>query len=331
MKTMMKTGRLFGVLGILLALAGCSASGVGVPVAFEESLSDRLRKDVRVLAEGFAGRSVRDRAVLDAAGMWVAGRLESMGYVVELEYEDPGRPERGFNVVAELRGNVRPEEIVLIGAHYDAEVGTPGADDNASGVAVMLELARRFAGRPQGRTVRWVAFTNEENSNSRGGQMGSFTHASNARLRGDGIVAMVSLEMLGYFSDAEGSQRYPFDRAMGVQMGMELPTTGDFIGVVGRTGDAALIGQIAGAMNEAGTIAVVAAPLPAVLPAIWRSDHGSFWMAGYPGVMVTDTSEYRNANYHTGADTVETLDFVRMAGVVEAMEAAVGAMGNAGL
>lgn len=331
MITARKMGRFVGVLVVAMGFVGCSAAGARGAGAVELSLSDRLRTDVTVLAEDYGERSARDRSVLDAAGMWIAQRFESMGYEVELEYEDPGRRERGFNVVAELAGDVRADEIVLIGAHYDTEVGTSGADDNASGVAVMLELARRFADRAQGRTLRWVAFTNEENSNSRGGQMGSFTHASGARLRDEKIVAMVSLEMLGYFSDAEGSQRYPFDRAMGARLGMELPTTGNFVGVVGRTGDAALIEQIAHAMNEAGTIDVVAAPLPAVLPAIWRSDHGSFWLAGYQGVMVTDTSEYRNANYHTARDTVETLDFVRMAGVVEAMEAAVRAMGNAGL
>ncbi|MCA9303529.1 MAG: M20/M25/M40 family metallo-hydrolase [Phycisphaerales bacterium] len=328
MMTTTKAGGFLGVLAVLWTLGGCSVSGPRVAVAPERSLPDRLREDVRVLSEGFAARNANSRATLDGAGRWIAGRLESMGYAVEIEYEDPQRLERGFNVVAELAGDVHPDQIVLIGAHYDAEVDTPGADDNASGVAVMLELARRFAKQPQARTIRWVAFTNEENSNSRGGQMGSFAHATNARLRGDQITAMVSLEMLGYYNDAPDSQRYPFDPSLGAQLGMELSTTGDFIGVVGRTGDAPLIQQIAGAMSSVGTIPVVGAPLPAVLPAIWRSDHGSFWIAGYPGVMVTDTSEYRNANYHRPSDLIGTLDFDRMAGVADAMEAAVRAMSS---
>ncbi len=305
-------------------LAGCAAgSRVGEQTQATRSTEDRLYDDVRVLSEEYADRNAENRGELNDAGMWVGERLGSMGYAVDLEQVSESDPQRGFNVVAELRGTSRPDEIIVIGAHYDAEVGTPGADDNASGVAAMLELARRFAGTQTDRTIRWVGFTNEENSNSAGGVMGSFVHAREARNRNESIVAMMSLEMLGYYDEAPGSQRYPFDQAMAARLGMELPDTGNFIGVVGRLEDRDLVSQISGAMRASGRANVVEAALPAMVRAIWRSDHGNFWLAGYDAVMVTDTSEYRTPHFHQPSDTIETLDFDRMSGVVDALEVAV--------
>lgn len=315
---------LIPVLVLLLPLSGCAAGArIDEQTPEVRRTQDRIRDDVRVLSVEYSDRNAEDRATLDRAGRWVADRLDSMGYSVRLERVNREQPERGFNVVAELRGVTRPDEIVLIGAHYDAEVDTPGADDNASGVAAMLELARRFGDEPLDRTIRWVGFTNEENSNSRGGVMGSFAYARDAKGRNEVIVAMMSLEMLGYYDETPGSQRYPFDSDMAARLGMELPDTGDFIGVVGRLEDRDLVGQIGSAMRGTGRANVVEAALPAMVRAIWRSDHGNFWLAGYNAVMVTDTSEFRTPHYHRPSDTIETLDFDRMAGVVDALEAAV--------
>jgi Zn-dependent M28 family amino/carboxypeptidase len=277
---------------------------------------------VRVLAEGFGERSVRDRGRLNEAGAWVQGQLVAMGYRVWRE-ETPVREGTAFNVIAERRGVVFPDEIVVIGAHYDTEVGTPGADDNASGVAGMLELARRFAGVDTARTVRFVGFTNEEGSNSRGNVMGSRVSAEGSRERGETIVAMLSLEMLGYADPAPGSQKYPFPTDSAFARGMNLPDTGDFIAVVGRTADAALVERLGSAMEGAGRVRVVSAALPPVLRDIWRSDHANYWVSGYTAVMVTDTSNMRNPHYHGAGDTVGTLDFGFMAGVVDALEAGV--------
>ena len=278
---------------------------------------------MQALSVDFAQRNARNRGVLNDAGLWVGMRLAMMGYEADLEQVDDTDEQRGFNVFAELRGTSRPDEIIVIGAHYDAEVNTPGADDNASGVAAMLELARRFAGSPMDRTVRWVGYTNEENSNSAGGLMGSFVSARNAQNRNEKIVAMMSLEMLGYYDETPGSQRYPFDQAMAARLGMDLPDTGDYIGVVGRFEDRGLIDAIAASMRSSERANVVAAALPAMVSAIWRSDHGNYWLAGYNAVMITDTSEFRTPHYHMPSDTIDTLDFDRMAGVVDALEVAV--------
>ena len=309
---------------VSLFLVGCT-SGARVPTRTDvvRSTQDRLRADVQALSVDFAQRNARNRGVLNDAGLWVGMRLAMMGYEADLEQVDDTDEQRGFNVFAELRGTSRPDEIIVIGAHYDAEVNTPGADDNASGVAAMLELARRFAGSPMDRTVRWVGYTNEENSNSAGGLMGSFVSARNAQNRNEKIVAMMSLEMLGYYDETPGSQRYPFDQAMAARLGMDLPDTGDYIGVVGRFEDRGLIDAIAASMRSSERANVVAAALPAMVSAIWRSDHGNYWLAGYNAVMITDTSEFRTPHYHLPSDTIDTLDFDRMAGVVDALEVAV--------
>ncbi len=325
---MKNAGKLIGIglLG-LFVLGGCGSGG-GVGREVDLSTADRLEADVRALVYGYPGRSAWDREMLNASGMWVAQRFESMGYGVAFEVVPNGDGSEGFNVIAELRGTVYPDEIVVVGAHYDAEVKTPGADDNASGVAGMLELARRFAGRPQERTIRWIGYTNEEGSSSRGAKMGSRINADNAKARGEKIVAMMSIEMIGYFSDEPDSQRYPFPPEQAAALGLELPTVADFISVVGRFADRALIEQMGSAMIEVGSIPVVPVALPAQVPALYRSDHANYWFNGYAAVMVTDTSEYRFPHYHKMGDVPEVLDFGRMSGVVDALEGAVLALGE---
>lgn len=320
-----------GLAAVLAGWAGGCAADRAAPVARAISVEARLEGDVRALSEGFATRNGTDRATLNAAGVWVMERLGAMGYAVRRE-EVPvgeralGAGVHGFNVVAEIPGATRPGEIVVVGAHYDAEVGTPGADDNASGVAVMLELARRFAGSEPGRTLRFVAFTNEEGSNSRGSLMGSRLAAEASRERGEAVVAMLSLEMLGYFRDEPGSQTYPFPTDSPLARGMNLPDQGDFVAVLGRLADGELVERLGSAMAGAGSIPVAPVALPPVVRDMWRSDNGNYWVAGYPAVMVTDTSNFRNPHYHRATDTAETLDFARMAGVVEALEAGVRAL-----
>ncbi len=316
------------LIPVILCL-GCQSTEITTPPPHSLTTEARLWDDVRTLTTEFPDRNASDRDEMARAGVWIMGRFAQMGYDAHAA-PTPALPISGrapdMNIIAELPGTTHPDEIIVIGAHYDTELNTPGADDNASGVAVMLELARRFADNPQQRTLRFIAFTNEENCNSREaagrGQsngMGSLTTALSSKMKGENIIAMMSLEMLGYYSDEPGSQRYPFPREMGEKLGMTLPATGNFVGIVGRTADTELIMQIASTMNEAGTIPVVAAPIPPMVTAIYRSHHANYWMQGYPAVMITDTSEYRTPHYHTPSDTIETLDFVRMAGCVEAL------------
>jgi hypothetical protein len=156
--------------------------------------------------------------------------------------------------------------------------------------------------------------------------MGSRVSAERSREEGEAVVAMLSLEMLGYFSDEPGSQDYPFPKDSPMAQGLNLPDRGDFVAVVGRFADAELVERLGSAMAGAGTIPVSPVALPPVVRDMWRSDNGNYWVSGFPAVMVTDTSNFRNPHYHLPTDTVETLDFARMAGVVEALEAGVWAL-----
>jgi Zn-dependent M28 family amino/carboxypeptidase len=302
-------------------IAGCS-SQTNTRRRGSTTTDARLAADVQTLCTEFPNRNANDREQLNAAGGWITNRFVRLGY--KIEFEPLPVPIKGeawsTNTIATLPGTTHPKEIIVIGAHYDAEVTTPGADDNASGVAVMLELAARFANNPQPRTIRFIAFTNEENSNSKNTGMGSLTSARNSKDNNEHIIAMLSLEMLGYYSDAPNSQNYPFPREMGTKLGLELPTTGNFVAIVARTNDTPLVAQLAESMSQAGTIHVVAAPLPPQITAIYRSDHANYWMQGYPAVMITDTSEYRNPNYHKPSDTPGTLDYNRMSATTDALE-----------
>lgn len=334
--------------GLVLVMAGCGASEPDTVAASDSvaapgtaasreadsrphalTTSQRLERDVRWLVGSFPGRNSGDWAMLNAAGEALAARFESMGYAVRLEEVPAGEGASAFNVIAERRGSTLPEEVVVVGAHYDSEVGTPGADDNASGVAVLLELAARFADETPGRTLRWVAFTNEESSNG-GGLLGSRVSASNSLVAGESIAAMLSLEMLGYFSTEPNSQSYPFPTDSPFARALELPTTGDFIAVVGRLADAELVERLGSAMGRVRSIPVKPAALPALVRDMYRSDHASYWATGYPAAMVTDTSYARNPHYHQASDTPETLDYERMAGVADALEAGVRVLLNPG-
>jgi Zn-dependent M28 family amino/carboxypeptidase len=217
------------------------------------------------------------------------------------------------NIEAEIRGG-RPE-ILLIGAHYDSVLGSPGANDNGSGVAAMLALARRFAARQITKTLRFVAFVNEEPPYFLTEQMGSFVYAKRCKTRGDKISAMISLETIGYFSDAPHSQTYPSPG-----LGLFYPKVGNFIGFVSNVHSRTLLRRVVAAFRKHAKIPSEGAALPAFVPGVSWSDQWSFWRNGYPGIMVTDTAPFRYPYYHSSSDTPDKLDYDRFALVVSGME-----------
>jgi len=278
------------------------------------TLAEELQGDVRHLAVDIGERNVRNRpAELTKATAYIESEIQKAGYKVDRqEYDVSGVT--CCNLAAEARGRTLPDEIVVIGAHYDTALGTPGADDNTSGVAGVLALARRFAGHPSPRTIRFVAFVNEEPPWFQTDKMGSRVYARRCRQRGEKIVAMLSLEMLGYYSDAPDSQKYtpPLDKL--------YPSKGNFIGFIGNVGSRDLVHQAIGAFREGESFPSEGATLPESLPGVGWSDHWSFWQEGYPAIMVTDTAIYRNPHYHCADDTPDKLDFDRMARVVRGLE-----------
>jgi hypothetical protein len=289
-------------------------------------LADALRADVDKLAVGIGERNVtKQPAALLAAASFLELQLKAAGYDVQKERFDAQRfaarygpgiaaPHPVENLVVERRGKSRPQEIVVVGAHYDSAEGTPGADDNASGVAAALALARRLSVKQPERTVRFVFFVNEEPPWFEGEHMGSEVNAGNARRRGDDIVAMLSLETIGYFDDKDGSQRYPFP------FSLFYPSTGNFIAFVADTDSKALVHEVVRVFRGAASVPSEGAALPASVPGVDWSDHAPFWRHGYRAVMVTDTAPNRNPHYHEPTDVPARLDIERLTRAVLGLE-----------
>jgi Zn-dependent M28 family amino/carboxypeptidase len=210
--------------------------------------------------------------------------------------------------------------ILVVGAHYDVCGDQPGADDNASAVAGLLELAR-LLGEHQPEVayrVELALWPLEEPPNFRTGNMGSAQHAKSLAERGADVRGMICLEMLGFFSDSPGSQKYP---APG--MGLLYPSVGNFIAVVGNGGSWGFTRKVKARMAGASELPIRSINAPALVPGVDFSDHFNFWKQGWDAVMITDTAFYRNPNYHLVSDTPDTLDYERMAQVVTGVYAAV--------
>ena len=276
--------------------------------------TDILGEHIEMLAGNIGERHLWRYAALERAAEYITERLRTYGYAAAPQSFDVNRV-RVRNVEAVLTGSSDPESIVIVGAHYDTVPGCPGANDNGTGVAAVLELARRFAGRPRRHTIRFVAFVNEEPPFFKTDAMGSLVYAKAARRRGDRIVGMFSLETMGYYSDLRGSQKYPI-----APLALLYPAAGNFIGFVSNIGSAKLLRTARRAFRARTSFPVQAAALPAVVPGVGWSDHWSFWEAGYPALMVTDTAPYRYPWYHTADDTPDKVSFDRLAEVVDGLE-----------
>lgn len=300
--------------------------GDGVPAASVPEvagLARALQRHVRVLAEDIGERNVRLPQALRRAADYISGQLESRGFVVTPQlYDAAGMACANLEVA--IRGRVRPEEIILLGAHYDTVRGSPGADDNASGVAALLEISDMLQDAGPACTVRCVAFVNEEAPFFFGRRMGSMVYARAARARGDRIRLMLSLEMLGYYRDEPGSQGYP------PLLRHFYPDRGNFLGFVSNLRSRRDLHRLVDAFHASSTFPAESAALPWWLPGVAWSDHSSFWRQGYAAVMVTDTAFYRNPNYHTERDTPDTLDYRRMAEATLGLASAVARVADQG-
>ena len=286
----------------------------------EVTLREELRADVQKVAGDIGERNMWHYPQLNAAADFIENSFSRAGLRPRRDtYEIRGQA--CHNIDAEISG--ASPEIILIGAHYDSVFGSPGANDNGSGVAAMLALARRFANRqPERRltqtpykTLRFVAFVNEEPPYFLSGEMGSLVYARRCKERGEKISAMISLETIGYFSDAPNSQIYP-SRALGAF----YPKVGNFIGFVSNVHSRTLLRRAIALFREHAKIPSEGAALPWFIPGVSWSDQWSFWKNGYPGIMVTDTAPFRYPYYHSADDTPDKLDYDRFALVVSGME-----------
>jgi Zn-dependent M28 family amino/carboxypeptidase len=275
-------------------------------------LRAELKSDVQTLAGEIGERNMGHYGQLNAAADFIEDSFSRAGlHPRQDSYEVRGQA--CHNIEAEIPGT-RPN-VVLIGAHYDSVFGSPGANDNGSGVAALLALARRFAGKPAQQTLRFVAFVNEEPPYFLTEQMGSFVYAGRSKARGDRISAMISLETIGYFSDAPHSQTYPSPG-----LGVFYPTVGNFIGFVSNVHSRALLRRSIALFRKHAKIPSEGAALPSFIPGVSWSDQWAFWQHGYPGIMITDTAPFRYPHYHSATDTPDKLDYDRFALVVSGMQ-----------
>lgn len=281
----------------------------------------RLETHVRMLSETFFPRDVTHPDNLDRVAAYIRHEfVQAQGRVSEQPYTVAGRTYR--NVLA-LFGPDTKERIV-VGAHYDTAGMQPGADDNASGVAGLIELASLLREASLPLCVELVAFTLEEEPHLLSAPMGSAVHAASLRQQNIPVQVMFSLEMIGYFTDAPHSQRFPLPFLAAV-----YPSQGNFIAIVGNLSQGLVIRQIKQVMRSASSLPVHSLNAPRFVPGVDFSDHRNYWQAGYHAVMVTDTAFYRNPHYHTKQDTADTLDYGRMAMVVQGVYAAVLASAQA--
>ncbi|MCP4605265.1 MAG: M28 family peptidase [Proteobacteria bacterium] len=281
------------------------------PMAPQEiRISDVLKTHVRALAVDIGERNIRLRlAELNDAARYIEQHFQTLGYEVASQYFDAdGTRVRNLEVVK--KGTTVPDEIVVVGAHYDSALDTPGANDNGSGVAALLALADLLMEESHQRTLRFVAFVNEEPPYFQTDDMGSVHYANRCRKRNENIVAMLSLETMGYYLDEPKSQKFPpLVRAF-------YPDTGNFITFVGNVGSRSLVRQCVELFRKTTRFPAEGAAIIGAVPGIGWSDHWAFWEAGYDGVMVTDTAPFRYPHYHELDDTYDKIDYDRTARVV---------------
>jgi hypothetical protein len=280
------------------------------------ALQDRLVGHVRVLGGRLGERHLGRPGPLGGAADYIRRVWTEQGYAAREEpFEVGGRP--CANLVTENRGSARPEELLVVGAHYDSVIGSPGANDNATGVAVLLELSRALRAHAFPRTIRFVAFVNEEPPYFHTEAMGSRVHARRARQRGEKIAAMISLETLGYYTSRPGSQQYP------PPFGFFYPDTGNFLAVVGNLASRRLVVDFLGHFMAESDFPVEGVATFEAIPGITWSDHWAFWQEGYRALMLTDTAPFRYPAYHTASDLPDQInapEFARAAhGIIQAL------------
>jgi len=279
----------------------------------QSELRDRLSTEVRYLSETIGERNVWRKESLIAVVNYLRGNLQQAGYAVtERAYRVEGQ--EVSNVEVSVTGADGTADTVVVGAHYDTVAGTVGADDNATGVAAVLELARKFRGSKPRKNIRFVFFVNEEPPFFQKNRMGSVVYAQQLRRENVSVSAMISLEMLGFYSDAPGSQKYP------ALLSLFYPSRGNFVAFVGNSESRNLVRRSIRAFRESTSFPSEGIAAPSDWPGIGWSDQWSFWQEKYPAIMITDTALFRYPYYHTPLDTVDRLDFARMARVVEGVD-----------
>lgn len=297
----------------MFKMPGNSYQGAFLPLSPQEQIvRDSLEKHVTYLSSIIGERNILSEPSLQASADYIFAELNKTG--LDVSYQDFEWNNKTIrNVIAEKKGEIASSEIVVIGAHYDSVPHSPGADDNASGVAAVLVLAALLKDFPLSRTTRFVAFANEEPPFFFSKNMGSWHYANRSYQNKENILAMFSLESIGYYSEEKHSQHYPFP------FNFFYPSVGNYIGFVGNMKSHRLVHAAIESFRKQVQFPSEGISAPWWIPGIGWSDQLSFWRHGYDAIMITGTALYRNPNYHTARDLPEFLDFSRMARVVHGL------------
>jgi len=282
----------------------------------QKSLRNELARDVEKLAGEIGERNIWQYQNLAAAAEFIKASLSGTDYHVNQQnYQVEGKT--CSNIEAEITGTKNPEQLIIIGAHYDSVCGSPGANDNASAVAALLALVRRFAEKKPARTLRFVFFVNEEPPFFRTDQMGSLVYTKSCRRKGENIVAMLCFETIGYYTEQPNSQEYPFS------FSLIYPSTGNFLGFVSNLSSRKLLRRVIGSFRRNCKFPSQGGAIPEIVPGINWSDQWSFWQEGYPAIMVTDTAPFRYPYYHTSEDTPDKVNYDHLTRVVSGFQAVI--------
>lgn len=317
---------LVGGCTVKTQMPGKSFSGPLPPATPEEvDIARHLRAHVEKLGGEIGERNVYRPAALEAAAVYIEEQFRALGHEVgRQEFTAARQTVRNIDVTIPGAGGAgKADEIIVVGAHYDSVHGAPGANDNASGVAAVLEVARLLKGQKLARTIRYVAFVNEEPPFFQGPQMGSVVYAGRCKERGEKIVAMLTPETIGYYSDAQGSQRYPG------MLAQFYPKVGNFITFVGESESEALVSRVVESFRRHAKFPSEGGAAPASIEGVGWSDHWSFQRQGYPALMLTDTAPFRYPHYHTSDDTPDKCDYDRMSRVVAGLARVVAELADA--
>ena len=306
-----------------VSMPGASLTSPLAPLTQEQKESaDNMQVHVRKLAEEIGERHYEEPEAYQQAAEYINTAFEENGLVPYLEAF--GDKLQYKNIIAERYGTTLPDEVIVVGAHYDTVWMTPGADDNASGVAVMLELARQIKQKQLKRSVRFIAFANEEYPHFLRDSMGSLFHAKRIYDHQENIKLMISLEMLGYYSDEPNSQSYPSP------FSWFYPTTANFVAFVSDYNSRRFLRESIAFFRKANQFPSEGLTVPTVLVSdVKRSDQAAFWRYGYPGFMVTDTAGFRNVAYHNVSDVPNSLNYEHMARITTGLLLMIEDLANA--
>lgn len=295
---------------ICLALVLLSGTAYGEGM---ENVEGNLKAHVIKLSKEVGERNYLYYGPLDKAADYIIAEFKEYGYAPQIQSYNIGN-KIYKNIIAVKSGNKSPQEVVIIGAHYDSVAGSPGANDNGSGVAALLKLSQLCSGLNTDRTIKFIAFVNEEPPFYLSGDMGSRIYAKDAKRRREDIKAMISLETIGYYSEKPKSQSYPF-----LFYRFFYPDKANFIAVVGNFTSRRLVKKIKDTFKRNSTFNIESVVAPEIVPGVNFSDHDSFWRYGYRACMITDTAFYRYPYYHTPEDTYEKISYNKLAEVAKGL------------